>query len=124
MNGPANRSIQSRHFAIILECHCWIGPWSPIDYKTDAENSHFRGVKLASINRENMPTGYCLDCALWQTMFDEFKRTGDAKFAFNQALDKAFTEWRNDWEYSYSDESIDELIEANEYEFTEDGVMV
>ena len=98
-----------------------IGPWSPIDYETDATNSNFRGVKLRDVSRDDMPTGYCLDCALWQTFYDEFKRTGDALYAFNQALDVGFNEWRRDWEDAYSDEQLSELAAINGYEFNEDG---
>lgn len=101
-----------------------IGPWLQIEYKTDATNANFRGVKLRDINRDEMPTGYCLDCTLWQGFFDEFKRTGDSLHAFGVALDAAFNEWRNDWEDAYSDESLAELAEINEYEFYENGERV
>jgi hypothetical protein len=111
------------HFGVTLVA--WnIGPWSPIAYKTNAENRHFRGVKLASIDRENMHTGYCLDCDLWQTFYDEFKRTGDAKGAFDSALEVGFKAWRNDWENTYADEQIDEFLIANEYDFTASGKRV
>ena len=70
-----------------------------------------------------MPTGYCGDCDLWQTFYDEFKRTGDAKYAFEQAVDAGFTGWQKDWEAAYGDEALDDFILAlaNVYEFTEDG---
>ena len=101
-----------------------IGPWAPIEYRTNADNSTFRGLKLSSIDRDAMPTGYCLDCTLYYTFHDEFKRTGDAKGAFSAALDAAFQEWRDDCEFQLSDEAIDESIEANCYEFTEEGEIV
>lgn len=68
-----------------------------------------------------MPTGYCLDCTLWETFRREFKRTGDAKYAFGEALYAGFKEWRADWESAYEDAQLDEFLTANEYEFTEDG---
>ena len=98
-----------------------IGVYSPSWITTDAENAHFRGVKLKSIDRDYMPTGYCLDCALWQTFYDEFKRTGDALYAFKDAIDTAVREIVEDIEYQYSDEAVDEMLTINEYEFTEDG---
>lgn len=98
-----------------------IGPWSPVEYETDATNVNFRGVKLRDIDPENMPTGYCLDCALWQTFHDEFKRTGDAFHAFSVALDAGFNGWRADWEDAYSDDQLSELADVNGYEFNEDG---
>jgi hypothetical protein len=48
-----------------------------IDYATDANNGNFRGVRLRHINREEMLTGYCLDCDLMHAFYDKFKSTGD-----------------------------------------------
>lgn len=108
------------HFGVTLTD--WsVGPWSPFYYQTDAENSHFRGVKLKSISPDNTPTGYCLDHTLWETFHREFKRSGDAKYAFNEALYAGFKAWRADWESAYEDAQLDEFLIANEYEFTEDG---
>ena len=111
------------HFGVTLKNHS-VGPWSPIEYGTDATNSNFRGVKLRDIDPENMPTGYCLDCTLWETMHAEFKRTGDALHAFDHALNTGFCEWRRDWEDAYSDEQLLESAEANGHEFNEDGTGV
>ena len=98
-----------------------VSPWGRIDYETNANNGHFRGVRLSHINREEMLTGYCLDCALMHAFHDKFKSTGDALRAFNHALDAGFDAWRSDWEEAYSDESIADFLRSNEYEFTEDG---
>jgi hypothetical protein len=98
-----------------------IGPWSPFWYKTDAENSHFRGRKLSEFKRDLMPTGFCGDCALWSTFYDVFKKTGSAKKAFDDALYAGFEDWRSDLESTYEDDQIDDFLIANEYEFTEDG---
>jgi hypothetical protein len=89
--------------------------------RTDASNAHFRGVKLADIDRDYMPTGYCLDCTLWQSFYDDFKKTGDAKYAFEQALEQAIIDIQNDVDYYYSDESVDENIQGNEYKFLANG---
>lgn len=118
----SRQSIQAfcEHFGVTLRD--WsVGAYSPIDYSTNANNQHFRGVKLRDIDRYAMPTGYCLDCTLWQTMHDEFKRTGDAKAAFDAALYEGFKAWRADMESQLEDEYIDEVLAINEYEFTEDG---
>lgn len=98
-----------------------IGAFSPVDYTVKFDNSNFRGRKLREFSRDFMPTGYCLDCSLWVTFYDVFKRTGDAKAAFDTALWQGFVDWKNDIEHQYSDEYVDECIEANEYEFTEGG---
>lgn len=98
-----------------------IGMYGNSYIETDAKNSNFRGLKLKNVNRDSMPTGYCLDCALWNSFYDEFKRTGDALYAFNEAIDAAKNEIVSDIEYQYTEECVDENIIGNEYEFTEDG---
>lgn len=108
------------HFGVSVKGY-EIGAFWPSYLTTDATNSNFSGVKLKSIDRDYMPTGYCLDCALWQTFYDEFKRTGDALYAFKDAIDTAVREIVADIEYQYSDEAVDEMLTINEYEFTEDG---
>ena len=118
----SRESIQAfcEHFGVTLKS--WsVGPYAPFDFSTNAEQSHFRGRRLRDFNRDHMPTGYCLDCTLWMTFYDVFKRTGDAKQAFNDALWEGFKDWRNDMESQMEDEHIDEMLTINEYEFTEEG---
>lgn len=108
------------HFGASLRS--WsIGPFCPIDYNVKFSNENFRGLKLKAFKRDNMPTGYCLDADLWQTFYDRFKATGDAKLAFDEAIYEGFKAWRDDLENQLTDEYIDEHIEANEYRFTENG---
>ena len=98
-----------------------IGAYAPYSFDVDAPASLFRGLKLRDVNRDAMPTGYCLDCSLWFTFHDTFKATGCASKAFEAALEQAFKDWRADLESQLEDEYIDEHLIANEYEFTEDG---
>lgn len=109
-----------KHFGVRLLS--WeIGAHCPYFFKTDADNSNFRGLKLKDFNRDHMPTGYCLDCDLWETFYDVFKKTGDAKHAFNIALDSGFKAWRDDMEGQLSDEYIDDMLNINEYDFLQSG---
>lgn len=98
-----------------------IGPWLPLEYRVEFDNTNFRGVKLSQFHGEEMPTGFCADCDLWETFYREFKRTGNAAHAFEEAVYAGFKAWCDDWEHSLSDEAVDENIRANEYEFYEDG---
>jgi len=91
--------------------------------KCDAENGNFRGKKLSSFDRDYIPTGFCADCDLWMSFYDSFKQSGDAKSAFDDAIDSFVKAWVNDMEHQESDEYIIENIEANEYEFTENGSL-
>lgn len=89
--------------------------------RTDADNSNFRGRKLSQFDREAMPTGFCFDSSLRYTFTDEWKKTGDALESFKSALESFLREVENDIEYQYSDEAVEESIEANGYEFDEGG---
>ena len=98
-----------------------VGAYAHYSFDVDAPASLFRGLKLRDVDRDAMPTGYCLDCSLWFTFYDTFKATGCASKAFEAALDEAFKDWRTDMEWQMSDEYIDEHMMINEYQFTENG---
>lgn len=107
------------HFGITLED--WrIDGWD-YSYAVSLRNENFRGVKLKDFDRHYMPTGYYLDCTLWETFYDTFKATGDAKRAFDEALTEGFKAWREDIHYQSTDEFVDDMLAINGYEFTEEG---
>lgn len=89
--------------------------------KTDAEQRHFRGVKLSEQDANAMPTGLWLDCELFNYFYHKFSQTGDAKSAFDDALHNFVKAVARDVEYFYSDESVDEHIETNMWTFTKEG---
>ena len=94
--------------------------------KTDADSSTFRGFTLADakklVEMGYLPkSGTWLDCTMIQSFFEDFKKTGDAFYAFNMALESALIAINRDIEYQYSDECIEEMMDANDYEFDEDG---
>jgi len=98
-----------------------VGMWGHSYLDTNAENHHFRGRKLKDVKRDQNPTGYCLDCTLWETFHDTWKETGDPLGAFKDAIHEAVRDIVKDMEYQDSDEVVDEMIIMNEYEFDEDG---
>jgi len=89
--------------------------------KTTIEPSSFRGMKLKDFDRDHMPTGYCIDCDIWQEFYDEFKKTGHAHHAFNMAIEAFLHAVARDVEHHFSFENIGETLTINEYEFYEDG---
>jgi len=89
--------------------------------ETDSMPSHFRGIKLKDIDRNEMLTGFCADCDLMISFYDTFKQTGNAYHAFETALDCLLVALRKDIESTYEDEYIDEMLIVNGYTFTEDG---
>lgn len=100
---------------------CQVGMWGHSFIDTDVENHHFRGRKLKDFDRHQTPTGYCLDCTLWETFHDTWKETGDPLRAFNEAVNVAVQDIVKDMEYQDSDEAVDEMLIVNEYEFDVDG---
>lgn len=110
------------HFGVRIKDYS-IGTCSYSYIETDAGKEHFRGLKLKSFSRDNMPTGFCADCDLWLTFYDHFKKTGDAKGAFNEAIDAFVKAWVNDMEHQESDEYIAEMLTINEYDFESDGTF-
>lgn len=98
-----------------------VSQWGHSYMDTDAENAHFRGRKLKEFKRDQTPTGYCIDCTLWETFVDEWKESGDPLKAFKDAIDKAIKDIVSDMEYLDSDEAVDEMLIVNDYEFDEDG---
>jgi hypothetical protein len=92
------------------------------DYlKTNINKGHFRGLKLKDYSPDYMPTGYCLDSALWGTFHAEWKATGDPMYAFQQALETALCDIASDVEHQFTDEAVDESLRINGYQFTQDG---
>ncbi|MFM2134450.1 MAG: hypothetical protein RL156_1731 [Bacteroidota bacterium] len=95
-----------------------------LHYDVDAPNDIFRGLRLNAFTRDAMPTGYFLDCVLWETFYDSFKRTGSAKIAFHDALHAALVAFRDDLESQQSDDYVDDFLIANEYFFLASGDRV
>ena len=98
-----------------------VGVWGHSYLDTDAENHHFRGRKLSEFKRDYIPTGYCLDCTLWETFIDTWKATADPFGAFKEAIHVAVRDIVRDMEYQDSDEAVDEMLIVNQYDFDEDG---
>lgn len=98
-----------------------LSPYSHSYIDSDVTPAYFRGLKLKDIDREAMPTGYCLDCDCFYTFYDTFKETGNAYEAFIAALDAAKKAIIAEMEYQDSEEYIQEMMEINGYEFDEQG---
>jgi hypothetical protein len=94
--------------------------------KTNAENHHFRGFTMEDAKKLALmgyfpKSGTWLDCSMIESFFEDFKKTGDALYSFKQALESALIDINRDIEAHYSDETIEEMMEVNDYEFDEDG---
>lgn len=90
--------------------------------KTNAEPRHFRGYRLkdAEILSKKELTGFCGD-EITDYFYAEFKQSGNAFYSFHQALEHMLITIRNDVECYFSNESVDEMLEVNGYEFYSNG---
>lgn len=112
-----------RHYGVMLTDYS-LSPYSYSDINTNAEAKHFRGVTLKQVEKvkDLMPTGYCIDCDLFITMYESMRDNGgNALQAFNSAIEAGKRAIISDMEYQDSDEYAEEMIQANEYEFLENG---
>lgn len=69
-------------------------------------------------------TGYIADCCFfeaWRDWKNNFSSKSTVADFVDAVAEKLSKEWTNDNEYQYSDEGIIELIEANDFEFYENG---
>jgi hypothetical protein len=102
-----------------------IGGYCPSYVTAEADNSHFKGRKLKDYKvMKHDDAYYCLEFDLWENFVNIWEETGSPLIAFNQALDKAGWSIQKDMEYHQSDEYVEEMMEINEYEFTEDGETI
>ncbi len=110
------------HFGVRLGDYS-LSPYAHSYIETNADNSNFRGYTLKQSEKEKglTPTGYCLDCDLFETMHERMKETGCALTAFNDAIESGKRGIIADMKYQDSDEYISEMMEANDYEFNADG---
>ena len=91
---------------------------------SDGRKNWSRKSKI-NYSLEDCPfTGYYLDCCFYSAWI-AWKRNFTLNSTINDFLsilsNKLGEEWSEDNEYQYSDDRIIEMIEANDYEFLEDG---
>lgn len=101
--------------------------WKATFPKLDEDNEETVGEFLSSrLPKNDCPfTGVCHD----ETLLDPVRKnlnntstdTEDLRSVLSDSLYAICWAHRDEIEYLYSDEALTELIEANDYEFTEDG---
>jgi ribosome assembly protein YihI (activator of Der GTPase) len=115
-----------KHYGVKLEDYS-ISPYSYSYIKTNVENHHLRGIKFKQVEKEKglTPTGYCLDCDLFSTMYESMRDNGgNALSAFLDAIEAGKRGIIADMEWQDSDEYIEEMMDINDYEFNEQGRRV
>jgi hypothetical protein len=91
---------------------------------------HVKGkARYSRINKDTccVLTGYCIDDDTLQPIYD-FLKTPSNSVTLQDLMNDCLHAWvfacRRDYEHAYSDEAIKETIDANEYEFTEEGKLI
>ena len=103
------------------------------DLNIDSNVEDLRGVRLWKWMQNQMVlpdlsgncpfTGYCFDENLLDKIRDFIKHPWDTDYRglMQDCIDDFCKAYADDVDYQYSDEAVDESIEANDYEFDEDG---
>lgn len=107
-----NYSLEDTAYKIIFEhgeyCDTYKAAKSFLDNKSNLVTKYSNGVDLERVSEENYD--------LYDEEIEEFEQD------FRNDLENAYLSiLRNEYEYQQSDEYIIEYIQANEYDFTEDG---
>ena len=95
---------------------------------TKLTNYNVFNAYYSGIFRDNccVLTGYCMDDDILRPIYVFIKKpnqTTTLQDLFEACFDSFISAWNRDVEYQYSEDAIKETIEANEYEFTDDGKM-
>lgn len=69
-------------------------------------------------------TGYCMDESILEPIYNFLKKP-EKGILFGRILKDCLRSWvhacKEDMEYAYTEEAIEEMLEANDYEFTAEG---
>lgn len=92
--------------------------------KTDAESFHFDAFNVERFKEEWPSDGYYIGEELCRVFVEYVYATPDDVLdAFKGAIEDAIHSLAQDIEYTFSDEGLIESINANEYEFLENGEL-
>jgi len=79
------------------------------------------GRFVEEFDKDAMPTGFYADEDLFNTFVTCWEDHSDPVHAVEVSFRKFFKALEEDYQYYYSDEGIKEFLEANGYEFLENG---
>lgn len=96
----------------------------PVDKQHPAGLTYTKRYSKIILENCCVLTGYCMDDSILAPIY-KFLNKPDINVNFKDLLDDCFDEWINacnaDVEFQNSDEYVGEHLEANEYEFIEEG---
>ena len=96
------------------------------DFETDINDCKFQGLSKKRVNAliKSFNVSYCADETLVIAFNESYSEHGSIKLAMEEALRQSEINLKNDIAYHYTDESMADYFEANDYFFTEDGKVI
>ena len=96
------------------------------DFETDINDCKFQGLSKKRVNAliKSFNVSYCADETLVVAFNKSYSEHGSIKLAIEEALRQSEIDLKNDIAYHYTDESMADYFEANEYYFTQDGKVI
>jgi hypothetical protein len=94
-----------------------------VEYETDIDKCKFQAINRKHVNKllTSFKIEYCFDESILSAFKEYYKKYGSVKLAIEYALEKSFYELERNCDHHYTDESMQEFFEANEYLFDEKG---
>jgi len=96
------------------------------DFETDINDCKFQGFSKKRVNAliKSFNVSYCADETLVTAFNESYSEHGSIKLAIEYALQQSGDDLKNDIAYHYTDESMADYFDANEYFFTQDGKVI
>lgn len=96
------------------------------DFETDINDCKFQNLSKKRVNAlvKSFNVSYCADETLVMAFNESYSEHGSIKLAIEEALRQSEIDLKNDIAYHYTDESMADYFEANEYYFTQDGKVI
>ena len=95
-------------------------------FETNINDCKFQGFSKKRVNAliKSFDVSYCADETLVVAFNESYSEHGSIRLAIQEALRQSSLDLKNDIAYHYTDESMADYFEANEYFFTQDGKVI
>lgn len=96
------------------------------DFETDINDCKFQGLNKKRVNAliKSFDVHYCAGGTLVIAFNESYSEHGSIKLAIEYALQQSGDDLKTDIAHHYTDESVQDYFDANEYFFTQDGKVI
>ena len=96
------------------------------DFETDINDCKFQNLSKKRVNAlvKSFNVSYYADETLVIAFNESYSEHGSIKLAIEEALRQSEIDLKNDIAHHYTDESMQDYFDANEYFFTQDGKVI